>query len=89
MRLLNGGKTLWALEGRAWDTEACLLYTSTVFDCCGKPLAELGLVAEEERILRELDTRFRDSKIQEIVTLCPNCFHFLKGRLHVKVTRCV
>lgn len=58
----------------------------TVFDCCGKPLAELGLVAEEERILRELDTRFRDSKIQEIVTLCPNCFHFLKGRLHVKVT---
>lgn len=22
VRLLNGGKTLWALEGRAWDTEA-------------------------------------------------------------------
>ncbi len=57
-----------------------------VFDCCGKPLAELGLMAEEERIIRELDARFRDSGIREIIALCPNCFHFLKDRLQVKVT---
>lgn len=57
-----------------------------VFDCCGKPVAELGMKGEEERILREMDKRFREAGVEEVVTLCPNCYHFLKDRLSVKLT---
>lgn len=57
-----------------------------VFDCCGKPVGELGLVKEEERILTELNERLDRLGIEEVVILCPNCYHFLKERLQVKVT---
>ena len=57
-----------------------------VFDCCGKPVAELGLQAEEQRILEGLEQRLGDAGVIEIVTLCPNCYHFLKGRLSIPVT---
>ena len=58
----------------------------TVFDCCGKPVAELGLENREEELLREMDERLRRAGIRELVTACPNCYHFLYGRLSVKVT---
>lgn len=57
-----------------------------VFDCCGKPVAELGMKGEEERILREMDQRFQEAGVEEVVMLCPNCYHFLKDRLSVKLT---
>lgn len=57
-----------------------------VFDCCGKPVAELGLQAEEQRILEGLEQRLGEAGVTEIVTLCPNCYHFLKGRLSMPVT---
>lgn len=56
-----------------------------IFDCCGKPVAELGLQAEETRILKELDRKFSEAGAKEIVALCPNCYHFLKGRLSMPV----
>lgn len=58
----------------------------TVIDCCGKPVAELGLQKEEERILSDMNRRLEQMGVQEIVMLCPNCYHFLKDRLCVNVT---
>lgn len=57
-----------------------------VYDCCGKPIAELGLESDEERIISRIDDELRKHGIFEIVTMCPNCFCFLKKRLSCKVT---
>ncbi|MEG0806379.1 MAG: (Fe-S)-binding protein [Lachnospiraceae bacterium] len=57
----------------------------TIFDCCGKPISELGLKKEEERIINELNDRLESKGVQEIIMLCPNCYYFLQPRLKVKV----
>lgn len=57
----------------------------TVYDCCGKPVAELGMADREEAILRELDARLAGEGIEELIMVCPNCYHFLKGRIRVRV----
>lgn len=56
-----------------------------VFDCCGKPLAELGMQKKEDELLREMDKRLGEAGVEEVVTLCPNCYHFLEGRLSVRL----
>ncbi len=56
-----------------------------LFDCCGKPVAELGMEDEERRIITRLDQRLKEKGIEEVVTMCPNCYHFLKGRLSIEV----
>lgn len=56
------------------------------YDCCGQPLAELGLYEDEERIVRGINERFRERGIKEAVVLCPNCYYFLRDRLDAKVT---
>lgn len=58
----------------------------TVYECCGKPVAELGFKEDEDRILEEIRVRLRDNKIEEIVTACPNCRDFFADRLGVRVT---
>lgn len=58
----------------------------TVFDCCGKPVAELGLLKQEKRITGELNRRLERAGVKEVAVVCPNCYHFLKGRLNIKVT---
>lgn len=50
------------------------------FDCCGKPVAELGLVDQEKAIIRKLRRQIEQSKAKELVTVCPNCYSFLKGK---------
>ncbi len=57
-----------------------------VFDCCGKPIAELGLGKGEKEIIHKLNERFRKEGIEEIIILCPNCFYFLEGKLEVQIT---
>ena len=57
-----------------------------VFDCCGKPISELGLEKEEKNILNKLNNNFKKKEIEEIILLCPNCYYFFKGKLNVKVT---
>ncbi len=32
------------------------------------------------------DQRFQEAGVEEVVMLCPNCYHFLKDRLSVKLT---
>lgn len=56
-----------------------------VFDCCGKPVAELGLEAREARLIDGLNARLNACGITEIATVCPNCYYFLKGRLDASV----
>lgn len=58
----------------------------TVYECCGKPVAELGFTDDEERIIREIKTRLEENNVGEIVVACPNCRGFFGDRLGVKVT---
>lgn len=58
----------------------------TIFDCCGKPIAELGLEEDEERIIRELDEKMEREDIEEVVMICPNCYQFLQGRMKTRIT---
>ena len=57
----------------------------TVYDCCGKPVADLGLKADEDRIIEEIKGRLKAAKITELITACPNCRSFFEGRLGVSV----
>lgn len=56
-----------------------------IFDCCGKPISELGLKREENRIIAGIEKRLKAAGIEEVIMLCPNCYAFLKPRLSVRV----
>lgn len=56
-----------------------------LYDCCGKPVSELGLAKEDARGTEALKRRLKTLGIEEIVVLCPNCYHFLKPRLDIPV----
>lgn len=58
----------------------------TVYECCGKPVAELGFSEDEERIMSEIRARLEAKGISEIVVACPNCRDFFGDRLGVRVT---
>ena len=58
----------------------------TVYECCGKPVAELGLQDDEERIIGSIRERLEQNNITEIITACPNCREFFGDRLGIKVT---
>ena len=55
------------------------------FDCCGKPIAELESKDYEENIIEEIEKSMKLSKVEEIITLCPNCYYFLKPRISIKI----
>lgn len=57
----------------------------TVYDCCGKPVAELGLYEDEEKIFRRIIAELDDNGIEEIITMCPNCYYFLRDRIPQRV----
>ncbi len=56
-----------------------------VFDCCGKPIGELGLQKESEQIISQLNYRLKENGIEEMVVLCPNCFDYLAGKVAVPI----
>lgn len=56
-----------------------------VFDCCGKPIAELGLAEKEAEILDRLQDHLHQCGVKEIVTICPNCYAYLHDKLDVRV----
>ena len=41
--------------------------------CCGKPLASIGMCAENERYVSRLQAQFEAAGAREIITACPNC----------------
>ena len=57
----------------------------TVYDCCGKPVAELGLEDEENRITDEISRKLKDCGVKEVITVCPNCFSYLREKLDIPV----
>lgn len=57
----------------------------TVYECCGKPIAELGLADDEEMIINGIRERINAASVTEIVTACPNCRDFFGDRLGIKV----
>lgn len=56
-----------------------------VYDCCGKPISELGYEDKEKEIIDRLEERLKGLEIDELILLCPNCYAFLKPRLSIKV----
>ena len=46
-------------------------------DCCKKPINDMGAEASHEN-LQEL---FKQKNTKRLITACPNCYHFLKGKL--------
>ena len=54
-----------------------------IFDCCGKPVFELGLRTESEENLERIHSRLKEREVEELIVLCPNCYHFLKDRLEI------
>lgn len=57
-----------------------------IYDCCGKPVSELGLQKDERQGLSDLQERLAKQGIEEIITLCPNCYYFLKKHIQTKIT---
>lgn len=56
-----------------------------VYDCCGKPVYELGLEDRARSILREMEERLSTAGVEELVVLCPNCYTYLKKGLKLSV----
>lgn len=56
-----------------------------VYDCCGKPIEELGLVEEAKGIIDRINKKLKDAGVEQVVMACPNCYYFLKGRLDAEI----
>ena len=56
-----------------------------VYDCCGKPIEELGLVEEAAGIIARINKKLREAGVEQVVMACPNCYYFLKGRLEAEI----
>lgn len=56
-----------------------------IYDCCGKPISELGRKEDETKIVDRINQKLKKNGVEEVVMLCPNCYAFLKPRLDVKV----
>lgn len=57
----------------------------TVFDCCGKPIGDLGLKDKETLAAHRLTERLKSSGIHRLVVLCPNCYTYLTANTEFEV----
>ena len=51
-----------------------------LFECCQKPVAELGLEKEAETQIARMDARLESQGVTELIVVCPNCYYFLRGK---------
>lgn len=56
-----------------------------IYDCCGKPIEELGLTEEAQGIIARINTKLQTAGVEQLVMVCPNCYYFLKGRIKAEV----
>lgn len=56
-----------------------------VYDCCGKPIEELGLIDEAAEIIARINKKLNDAGVEQVVMACPNCYYFLKDRLDAEI----
>lgn len=72
-------KTTKVLE-KIFEEAGC----GVVYDCCGKPVAELGLSSAEKN-LREMEEKLMKCGVEELIIACPNCYEYLKGQIQIPV----
>lgn len=58
----------------------------TVYDCCSKPVYELGYKEDADENLKRLVLRLKGQGVEELILLCPNCYHFFKNKLDIPMT---
>ena len=56
-----------------------------IYDCCGKPIGELGLEKEEAECIARINAKLKKAGVTEVIMACPNCYYFLKGKLDAEV----
>lgn len=49
-----------------------------IYDCCGKPIGDLGLRDAERKNRDALRQRLRQAGVERLIALCPNCYHSLR-----------
>lgn len=74
-------ETTKLLSRLLWETAGI----GTVMDCCGKPIMELGMEENAEKISAGLSDRLRRAGVTEVIVLCPNCFAYLRKHLDLPV----
>jgi hypothetical protein len=43
------------------------------------------MAGREQKILQEIEKRLADEGVTELITLCPNCYYYLKENISIKV----
>lgn len=56
-----------------------------IYECCGKPVEELGLFKDVEISINNINKKLKAMGVEELIMVCPNCYHFLQGKLDVKI----
>lgn len=56
-----------------------------VYECCGKPVYELGLQQEVQKKLQRMEEKLKKQGVEELVILCPNCYYFLRGKISMSL----
>lgn len=56
-----------------------------VYDCCGKPIEELGLAEEAAGIINRINQKLKAAEVEQVIMACPNCYYFLKDRLDAEI----
>lgn len=73
-------KTMKKLEAIMKQYDIGILY-----ECCGKPVYELGLYEEAKESLQKMEAHLKQNGVEELVLLCPNCYHFMKGKIQIPI----
>lgn len=74
-------KTTSKLEEIAASQNVGVLY-----ECCAKPVYELGMVDKALSNLRDIENKLKSLGVEEIICVCPNCYHFMQGKINIKLT---
>ena len=56
-----------------------------VYDCCGKPIGDLGMEHGEVCIAESMSGRLKQAGIERLIVLCPNCYQYLSEHLDVEI----
>ncbi len=57
-----------------------------VYECCRKPIYEIGLADEALDGIKSIEEKLLSSGAREIVTCCANCYYFMRDKIDLKVT---
>lgn len=56
-----------------------------IYECCGKPIADIGMKEKEGKIVQGIEERLLTANVTEVITLCPNCYEYLKKNISIEV----